>query len=459
MLKSVLTILSGNAAASLLLLLRNLAVAALIPVADYGVAATFAIVMAVVEMATDLGLHQQIVQSDKGEDPRFQAGLQGFQALRGVIAGGLLFALAAPLASFMGVPEVTGAYQILALVPVLNGFQHFDMHRQTRDMVFGPLMLTRALPALVSLAVVWPLAPWLGDARVMLWAILIQAGAMMMLSHVTAKRPYSVVFDGKIIRESLSFGWPLLVNGALLFAVFQGDKIIVGRVMGMEALALLALGFTLTLTPTQVLTRSVQNFFLPQLSRRDAGFARLAQGTQEVALWIALMLLVAVGLVAPVLIDLLFGAKYAGLVPLLIWLALMQALRMARAGIATVALALGATQIAMWGNLIRVALLPVVWWVAVQGATLQALIWIGIAGELAGYALTLALLHRRMGMPVVWPPQIGAALLMGMVAALAGLEQGLTWGLLVVGLLCLCALPSLRARLIPGTQKRHQVNP
>jgi len=70
--RSVLTILSGNAATALLLLLRNLAVAALIPVADYGVAATFAIVMAVVEMATDLGLHQQIVQSDKGEAPRFQ---------------------------------------------------------------------------------------------------------------------------------------------------------------------------------------------------------------------------------------------------------------------------------------------------------------------------------------------------------------------------------------------------
>jgi len=455
--RSVLTILSGNAATALLLLLRNLAVAALIPVADYGVAATFAIVMAVVEMATDLGLHQQIVQSDKGEAPRFQAGLQGFQALRGVIAGAVLFLLAAPLAVFMGVPEVTGAYQILALVPVLNGFQHFDIHRLTRGMVFGPLMLTRALPALVSLVMVWPLAAWLGDARVMLWAILIQAGGMLALSHLTSKRPYAIAFDGGVIRESLSFGWPLLVNGALLFAVFQGDKIIVGRVMGMEALALLALGFTLTLTPTQVLTRSVQNFFLPQLSRRDAGFARLAQGTQEAALWVALMLLVAVGLIAPALIDLLFGAKYAGLVPLLIWLALMQALRMARAGIATVALALGATQIAMWGNLIRVALLPVVWWVAVQGGTLQALIWVGIAGELAGYALTLVLLHRRMGTPVVWAPQLGAALMMGLIAVLAWLDQGLTLGLCVVAVACLGVLPVLRARLFPGPQ--DQVSP
>ncbi|MEL6517080.1 MAG: oligosaccharide flippase family protein, partial [Pseudomonadota bacterium] len=112
MLKAGLTILSGNAAASLLLLLRNLGVAALIPVADYGIAATFAIAMAVVEMATDLGLHQQIVQSDKGEEPRFQAALQGFQVLRGILAGMVLFLLAPALAGFMGVPEVAWAYQL-----------------------------------------------------------------------------------------------------------------------------------------------------------------------------------------------------------------------------------------------------------------------------------------------------------------------------------------------------------
>jgi hypothetical protein len=82
MFRSALLILSGNAAASLLLLARNLIIARLIPVADYGVASTFAIAMAVVEMASALGLQQQIVQARNGEDPRFQSALQGFQVLR-----------------------------------------------------------------------------------------------------------------------------------------------------------------------------------------------------------------------------------------------------------------------------------------------------------------------------------------------------------------------------------------
>ena len=449
MLKSGLTILSGNAAAALLLLVRNLAVAALIPVGDYGIAATFAMAMTVVEMATDLGLHQQIVQSDRGEDPRFQAALQGFQVLRGVLAGLALVLLAGPLADFMGVPDVTWAYQWLALVPVLNACQHFDMHRLGRTMVFGPLMLTRSLPALVSLILVWPLAAWLGDYRVMLWAILAQAALMLVLSHLTARRPYRLVLDPAIMRDSLIFGWPLLLNGALLFAVFQGDKIIVGRVMGMEALALIAMGMTLTLTPTLVLSRSVQNFFLPQLSRRDADFARLAQVVQEAALVISLWLLALVGVAGPMLISVVLGPKYAALEPLLFWLALMQALRMARVGVAVVALSVGATTLTIWGNLIRVALLPLVWWAAGQGADLRTLIWIGIAGEAVGYGLGLVLLRRRTGLPVIGAPQIAVALvLLGTaVMALFGLEQGLILVLCAGAALSSLAMGHLRAHL------------
>ena len=68
MFKSALLLLSGNIFGSLMLLVRNLVVARLISVEDYGIAATFAISMAIVEMITALGLHQLIVQDSKGND-------------------------------------------------------------------------------------------------------------------------------------------------------------------------------------------------------------------------------------------------------------------------------------------------------------------------------------------------------------------------------------------------------
>ena len=55
MFRSTLFLLSGNAFGSLMMLVRNLLVARLISVENYGIAATFAICMAIVEMMSTLG--------------------------------------------------------------------------------------------------------------------------------------------------------------------------------------------------------------------------------------------------------------------------------------------------------------------------------------------------------------------------------------------------------------------
>ncbi|MFV0491250.1 MAG: oligosaccharide flippase family protein [Pseudorhodobacter sp.] len=401
MIRKALLILSGNAAASLLLLARNLMVARLIPVEDYGVAATFAMVMAMVEMASAFGLQQQIVQAQEGDDPHFQAALQGFQLFRGVIAGMVLFALAGPLARFLGIPEIAGAYQILALVPVFNALQHFDIHRLNRQMRFGPLLLTGTVPAVVALVLVWPLVIWLGDWQVMLWSIMAQTIVSVLVSHLLAERPYRLAWDRGIITNSLNFGWPLLINSMLMFLVFQGDKLIVGRVMGMEALAIFAMGMTLTLTPTLVLATSAQNLFLPRLSAeaRTPRFAASANICLQGIAFSSVIFALAVMLASGAAIELLLGDKYAPLAPLLIWFALCQALRLMKAGPAIIALALGHTGNAMIANLVRVAGLPLAWVTAERGGTIMDILLIGLAAEALGLVVAIWLMLGRARLP------------------------------------------------------------
>ena len=418
MFRTALLILSGNAAASLLLLARNLIIARLIPVADYGIAATFAIAMTVVEMLSALGLQQQIVQAKNGEDPRFQAALQGFQVLRGVVSGAVLYVLAGPIADFLQVPQAAWAYRVMALVPVLNALVHFDIYRLNRQMNFAPMLWTGGVPALASVMAVWPLSVWYGDYKVMLYAILVQAGLTVLTSHLVAERRYWLVLDRAIMGQSLRFGWPLLVNGILLFAVFQGDKLIVGRELGMEALAIFAMGFTLTLTPTLVLAKSVQNFFLPQLAGvTDDGprFAHLSMATMQAVLILGLSIVVITVLIGGPVAYLLLGDKYLDLLPYLSWLAIMQAVRVAKAGPAIVALALGHTGNAMLSNLGRVVSLPVCWYVAVTSGDLLMIIWVGIAGEVLGQIIATLLLRYKSQVTLselIWPHAGAAALLL-----------------------------------------------
>ncbi len=402
--RKALFLLSGNSATALLTLARNLLVARMLPVADYGIAATFAITMAVVEMASALGLQQQIIQAKDGDDLRFQAALQGFQVLRGALSAVILLAIAHPLAAFFGIPEVAWAYQVLAVMPLLNALQHFDMHRMQRRMVFGPVLATSLLPAVLSLVLIWPLVVWFGDWRAMLWAIIAQGLASMLMSHLVAERPYRLVLDRQIMARNLAFGWPLLLNTILLFLVFNGEKLIVGRELGMEALGIFAMGMTLTLTPTLVMAKSASSFFLPRLSRTDRGtvsgensFQALALAAQQAALLNGVALAIATFFLGAPVIGLLLGEKYDPLVPLIVLLGVLHAIRVWKAGPAAISLSQAQTGNSALSNIPRVLALPASWFVLVQGGSLTDVIMIAIVAEMAGYALAVTLSATRAG--------------------------------------------------------------
>jgi len=402
MLKKVLALLSGNAAASMMLLARNLIVARLIPVEDYGIAATFAVTMALVEMSTQFGLQQQIVQSKDGDNERFQAALQGFQVLRGVFAGFVLFLLAQPIANFMKIPDIAWAYQVMALMPVFRSLQHFDIHRLNRSMRFGPMILTSAVPAIASLLAVFPLAWWLGDYRVMLFALVAQEAIGAATSQIVAERPYRLVIDRAIMGRSLRFGWPLLLNGALLFLVMQGDKVLVGRELGMAALGLFGMGITLTLTPTLVVAKSSQAFFLPQLSAtlRDddkPAFGALARAAFQASILSGMMIFLGIFALGVPLLNVVLGDKYAALHPLILWLAAQQGLRVFKSGPSTASVACAVTSNALYANLARIFALPVTYVILISGGGLWHVISVALGAEVLSYAISLGLARWRLG--------------------------------------------------------------
>lgn len=469
MLRSALLLLSGNAATALLTLARNLLIARLISVENYGIAATFAIAMAVVEMVSALGMEQQIVQAKEGDDPRFQAAIQGFTVLRGFLSFGVLFATAGLMADFLGIPDLAWAYQVMALVPLIRGFAHFDNHRQKREMRFGPTLWTQAGSAIVALLAVAPAYAVFPDYRVMLVSLLVQAVAFTAATHILAERPYRLRLDVAAWTASTRFGWPLLINGILLFVVMHGEKLVVGRVLGLADLGILAMGLTLTMTPTLVLAKSMQNLFLPRLSAAqddDAAFQRLAETAIQSVMALAMVYLLGVVLLGGPVVTILLGEKYAALIPLMTLLAVQQTLRVFKAGGATVALARGQTANAMIANSVRVLALPLAVWVAQAGGGLLGVIAVAAAGEAAGFAVSLLMIRmrlrlslRRLALPLATcTAAIAAVTLLGRVFAPGpgGLPDPTSGLVAVVAVAAaLLTMPDLRT-LVPNLRRRRR---
>lgn len=382
---------------------RNILVARLLSVEDFGIAATFAIAFTLIEMATDIGINRMIVQDREGNSPKFMATMHGIQLVRGVIGAIVLVALAWPYAWLIGTPELTWAYQLMLFIPLIRGFMHFDIFRAQRDMQFMPIGLTQGLSPLLSILIIAITYMWTPDFRIMLWAVIGQQVIEVALSHLLARRPYRVGFDMVLVRRAISFGVPLMLNGFVMFAMMNGDRMIVGGQLGMEALGLFSAAVLLTLVPATVLSSTQSAVMMPGLSRAQddpAAFHPQALTCLELTMALGIALALGMSLFGSSVLILAFGAQYAPAADVMILMAVAQAMWICKVGPSTVAVAKGDTKNPLYANLARLAALPLAYLAVVTGGGLLMVAAVAILGEAVGILVSALLLRAKSGVPV-----------------------------------------------------------
>lgn len=403
---------------------RNIVLARILSPEDFGIAAVCAMAATFLEMTTDLGLQRMVVQAKDGDDERFIATAHLVLLLRGLLIGIAVFLVARPMALMFNVPQATSAFRMVSLLPVLDGLNHCDMVRFQRVLRFGPSVLCRLLPAAASTAAALPVALWIRNY----WALVILAMGVtclrLVFSHVFSDRPYRIRWDKRILIRFLDFGWPLLVNGLLMYGILQGDQWIVGKGYGMEMLGVYFIAITLVRTPTLMLAKVNSSVMLPLLSRVQDDRAQLVKrysfASQVMSLMagvIVIPLIVAGG----ELITLVYGDEFSAAAGFVGWLAVMQMVRLTRTPQTSLAMALGDTKNPMMANVFRsLALVPALL-AAVNGF---GLVWIaiyGFGGEVLAFCAATGRLYGRHRISV--RPSAKAAIIPIVAASLAGVAK------------------------------------
>lgn len=420
---------SGTMAASMLVVtvcrfVRNVVLARLLLPEDFGVGATFTLTLTFLELLTELGPAKQLVQAKQGSQASWQGVAHSIIALRGLLIGALIFGCAPLIADGLGLPSATGAFRFLALAPLLKGFEHLDYCRFQRDLRLGRLALVEATPVFVSLLVAPLAALWLGDYRAFLVVTLVSVIGRVILSHVVATRPYALRFDRSPLRRFISFGWPLIGNGLILFFVLHGERVLVASCFDLATLGAYSVALTIGFMPAMTLARLHGSVALPVFSRlredKEAFRGAVASSSQLACLAAGLMAIVFLT-AGSWLVGVLYGEKYLISQQVIPWIGLMCAARLVRCTPSTMAIALGDTRIPLYANLARLAGFGAAAWLLYSGADVAWAAICGFAGEAAAYLASLALLKTRHGAPVDESLRcaVGVAVVVGAVAALA----------------------------------------
>jgi O-antigen/teichoic acid export membrane protein len=264
-------------------------------------------------MFSDIGIGPSIVQSDRGEEPRYLNTAWTIQILRGwalCLAGCLL---AWPIALFYKEPQLVHLIPVAALGSVISGFNSTSLFTQTRKIHLGKLTAVDILSQLVSLVVT---ITWAWFHRTV-WALVIgglAANAVrLILSHQYLPGIRNrLQWDRECVRALLRFGRWIFLSTLLTFTVMQSDRLIFGKLIPIGLLGVYSIALTWATLPISVVGGVMGSVLFPVLSRLHQSGTDFSEAYLKARRpWAILGGWASAGLIAggPILIRLLYDAR------------------------------------------------------------------------------------------------------------------------------------------------------
>ncbi|HDR8985221.1 TPA: oligosaccharide flippase family protein [Burkholderia vietnamiensis] len=284
-----------------------------------GLIAAALMALSIAESLTEMGLTHALIQQRQVLDQHGLDALWTANAIRGALLSAVLFASAAPVAKFMGIPESKTLLQLVALVPFARCMTSMRVAIAQRERRFRTVsMLTMgfvvadfAMSSVAALAyhdVFWVLA-----------AMPVSEFLKAVASHVVFSSRPRLNFDTSPLGGVMGFGRWIWASSLLIMVVNQLDRLIIVKTFGAQALGLYQTTSRLAQIGVADFGTALNQYLFPN-------FAELARKDKQHAVRYALALfshLGAIGLVlatyfcvaAPEIVDLALGSKWSAAVP------------------------------------------------------------------------------------------------------------------------------------------------
>ncbi len=299
---------------------------------EYGIAGMVLVFTSFVLPFADLGLGAALVQR-----PRLRA-IDLSTVFWTSLAAGAAFtllgvALAGPLASFYGEPEVRALFAAFSTGFLLASLATVHRSLLVREINFRSLELRLLAATFVSSA----LAIWAAASGYGAWALIIQnlvaTGLSTVLYWTSSRWRPSLAFSLASLRDLGGFGIKALGARVLNDLRFTADKFLVGRFLGAAPLGLYTVANNVVLLPFNRIVTPLQDVLFPAFSRVQDERARLASvwiRANRALAAVSAPLMFGMIVLAPEFVAIVLGERWRAattLLQILGWIGLVQALQ------------------------------------------------------------------------------------------------------------------------------------
>ena len=390
-------LLTGSRIASKFLALATMSVLAhQLSEHDMGIAMSLLAGVALVEMLGEIGFDQRLLQLDEAEATNQLPSVQSVLLLRGLGASALLCLVAYPLGVAFGFGEDRLAFFAVAAVPLVRSARNVQIVIRQRRLDFRAYALAEIIPEIAAIAAIFPIVRMFEGYQAVVAITYLRAALVILVSHVLAATPYRLGWNATAVSGLLNYGWPLTINGLLIYGSIQGDRLIVASTFDMASMAGYSLAATYAFLPSLAVNSLLQRLFLPLLVGQEdpERFNQRYRVIRSVCTAAALSFFALFLLIGPAGVEFLMSDKYEGVYPLTLIIALAAGVRTLRGSLVIPLLANGQTRIVLWGSLARCTGLILAVGFAIW---LHDLLWIAAAallGELLAAVVSIVVIRR-----------------------------------------------------------------
>lgn len=307
----------------------NLLITRLLVPEMFGLMAIATTASVLLQLLSDVGLRQNIIQSPRGDDPLFLNTVWVVQIIRGFVLFllMLLLALCARLAQHIDLwpPHSTYAAEELPLVLVLTGFsvviygfQSTKVDVAIRAFQQKKVVIAELISQLVGLVVMLVTGYLTRSIWSLVAAGLVSTLVFTALSHLMFQGPRNrPQWDPAALREMLDYGRWILLSSSVGVLAMQGDRIWFGGSMSATELGVYSIAVTILGAIQSSLQRLAGAVALPAFSEaaRSGDNERVRNLYYRSRLLFDLVSLFACGFLltaSPLIIGWLYDTRYAG---------------------------------------------------------------------------------------------------------------------------------------------------
>ena len=237
----------------------NLVMARLLMPEMFGIMMIAITVSLVLNLLSDVGLRQNIIQSPRGDDPVFLNTIWTVQIVRGLILFASILLLAAlawftqtlnlwPVNSTYAAPELPLVLAVTSFSAIIAGFQSTKIDLAVRAFQQKKVVLAEFASQLTGLLVMLGIGYFTRSIWSLVAAGLVSAMVHTLLGHFWFEGPPNrLQWERSALKELVGFGRWILLSSAVGVLAMYGDRILFGGSMtaselGVYSIAVLILG-------------------------------------------------------------------------------------------------------------------------------------------------------------------------------------------------------------------------